>query len=231
MPVVLAACLIAPAIRTRDGSTPAVAVAFEVSTAMCWCPAPRETTVRPVRAPFLPKSRSCTFAASMVNGGLRVPIRHVVCWRRESHKFGGGNGASSANWRELTDSNWTSRHVQSAGSRLCARPGCPLLRDNEPTSSHRALACMVPSEQVSRTSVMSSSSERDAADRPKPSSNRVRTINLALQGGGAHGAFTLGRARPAAWRKKNWPSRGECDASAGARMRAAFAYGLAVDVS
>src|ERR1700733_11193388 len=73
VPVVFAACLIAPAIRARDGSTPAVAVAFEVSTAMCWCPAPRETTVRPVRAPFLPKSRSCHrhTAATMVNGGLR----------------------------------------------------------------------------------------------------------------------------------------------------------------
>jgi hypothetical protein len=29
-------------------------------------------------------------------------------------------------------------------------------------------------------------------DRPEPSSNQVRTINLALQGGGAHGAFTWG---------------------------------------
>jgi hypothetical protein len=43
VPVVLAACLIAPAIRTREGSTPAVAVALEVSTDMGWCPAPRET--------------------------------------------------------------------------------------------------------------------------------------------------------------------------------------------
>src|SRR6202163_417806 len=48
VPVVLAACLIAPAIRAREGSTPAVAVAFEVSTDICWCPAPRET---PYRAP------------------------------------------------------------------------------------------------------------------------------------------------------------------------------------
>src|ERR1700676_5506025 len=43
VPVVLAACLIAPAMRTRDGSTPAAAVAFDVSTDICWCPAPRET--------------------------------------------------------------------------------------------------------------------------------------------------------------------------------------------
>jgi hypothetical protein len=32
--------LIAPAIRTRDGSTPAVAVAFEVSADMLWSPLP-----------------------------------------------------------------------------------------------------------------------------------------------------------------------------------------------
>src|ERR1700684_4424264 len=77
VPVVVAACLIAPATRTREGSTPAVAVAFKVSTAMCWCPAPRETTVRSVRAPFLPKSRSCHrhTGASMVNGGLRATFR------------------------------------------------------------------------------------------------------------------------------------------------------------
>src|ERR1700694_3633116 len=50
VPVVLAACLIAPAIRTRDGSTPAVAVALEVSTDIGWCLAPRETPARPVRA-------------------------------------------------------------------------------------------------------------------------------------------------------------------------------------
>src|SRR4051794_35231628 len=46
VPVLPAACLIAPAIRTRDGSTPAAAVAFVVSTDMCGCPAPRETTAR-----------------------------------------------------------------------------------------------------------------------------------------------------------------------------------------
>ena len=41
-------------------------------------------------------------------------------------------------------------------------------------------------------SAMDSSSERDAADGAEPSSDQVRTINLALQGGGAHGAFTWG---------------------------------------
>src|SRR6476620_5061589 len=50
VPVVLAACLIAPATRVRDGSTLAAAVAFEMSTAMCWCPAPSETTAWPYRA-------------------------------------------------------------------------------------------------------------------------------------------------------------------------------------
>ena len=39
---------------------------------------------------------------------------------------------------------------------------------------------------------MRSKSERDATDGPERSSNQVRTINLALQGGGAHGAFTWG---------------------------------------
>jgi hypothetical protein len=34
VPVVLAACLMAPAIRARDGSMPAAAVAFEASTDM-----------------------------------------------------------------------------------------------------------------------------------------------------------------------------------------------------
>src|ERR1700688_1600020 len=43
VPVVLAACLIAPAIRARDGSTPAVAVALEVSTEICWSPPPPKT--------------------------------------------------------------------------------------------------------------------------------------------------------------------------------------------
>src|SRR5258708_33853073 len=56
IPVVLAACLIAPAIRNREGSTAAVAVAFEMSTDICWCPAPRETPTRLVRAPgMIPK--------------------------------------------------------------------------------------------------------------------------------------------------------------------------------
>ena len=52
-------------------------------------------------------------------------------------------------------------------------------------------------EPVFGISAMDSSSERDTADRAEPasnqaSSNQVRTVNLALQGGGAHGAFTWG---------------------------------------
>src|ERR1700710_1775752 len=40
VPVVEAACLMAPAMRARDGSMPAAAVALEASTDMYWCPAP-----------------------------------------------------------------------------------------------------------------------------------------------------------------------------------------------
>ena len=75
---------------------------------------------------------------------------------------------------------------------------------------------------------MSSSSERDAADRPKPSSNRVRMINLALQGGGAHGAFTWG-VLDRLLEEKELAFEGLSATSAGAMNAAAFAYGLAVD--
>jgi hypothetical protein len=44
VPVVPAACLIAPAIRAREGSTPDVAVALELSTDICLVLAPREMT-------------------------------------------------------------------------------------------------------------------------------------------------------------------------------------------
>src|SRR6202166_3802471 len=52
VPVVLAACLIAPAIRARDGSTPAVAVALEVSTDMCWVPPPRKPPAKHFEPPM-----------------------------------------------------------------------------------------------------------------------------------------------------------------------------------
>src|SRR3954468_8911029 len=75
-------------------------------------------------------------------------------------------------------------------------------------------------------SAMDSSSERDAADRPEPSSNRVRTINLALQGGGAHGAFTWG-VLDRVLDEKELAFEGLTATSAGAMNAAAFASGLA----
>ncbi len=75
---------------------------------------------------------------------------------------------------------------------------------------------------------MDSSSERGAADRPEISSNQVRTINLALQGGGAHGAFTWG-VLDRLLDEKELAFEGLSATSAGAMNAAAFAYGLAVD--
>ncbi len=75
---------------------------------------------------------------------------------------------------------------------------------------------------------MELSSERNAADRPEPSSNQVRTINLALQGGGAHGAFTWG-VLDRLLDEKELAFEGLSATSAGAMNAAAFAYGLAVD--
>lgn len=75
---------------------------------------------------------------------------------------------------------------------------------------------------------MDSSSERGAAGRPGISSNQVRTINLALQGGGAHGAFTWG-VLDRLLDEKELAFEGLSATSAGAMNAAAFAYGLAVD--
>jgi NTE family protein len=84
---------------------------------------------------------------------------------------------------------------------------------------------------------MEGTSERNAADRPEASrgaghertiSNQVRTINLALQGGGAHGAFTWG-VLDRLLDEKNLAFEGLSATSAGAMNAAAFAYGLAVD--
>src|ERR1700747_3477688 len=59
VPLVLAACLIAPAMRTREGSTPGVAVALNVSADMFWSPLPAKRPIRPSRKlPFAPKARS-----------------------------------------------------------------------------------------------------------------------------------------------------------------------------
>ena len=79
---------------------------------------------------------------------------------------------------------------------------------------------------------MDSSSERDTADRAEPasnqaSSNQVRTVNLALQGGGAHGAFTWG-VLDRLLDEKDLAFEGLSATSAGAMNAAAFAYGLAV---
>lgn len=75
---------------------------------------------------------------------------------------------------------------------------------------------------------MESTPGRDATGRPEPSSNQVRTINLALQGGGAHGAFTWG-VLDRLLEEKDLAFEGLSATSAGAMNAAAFAYGLAVD--
>jgi NTE family protein len=84
---------------------------------------------------------------------------------------------------------------------------------------------------------MEVTSERNSAERPETSggaghepafSNQVRTINLALQGGGAHGAFTWG-VLDRLLDEKDLAFEGLSATSAGAMNAAAFAYGLAVD--
>ena len=62
---------------------------------------------------------------------------------------------------------------------------------------------------------------------PAPS-NRIRTINLALQGGGAHGAFTWG-VLDRLLDEKDLAFEGISATSAGAMNAATFAYGFAVD--
>jgi NTE family protein len=74
---------------------------------------------------------------------------------------------------------------------------------------------------------MDASAERDTAERRDPSSNQVRTINLALQGGGAHGAFTWG-VLDRLLDEKELAFEGLSATSAGAMNAAAFAYGLAI---
>jgi NTE family protein len=74
---------------------------------------------------------------------------------------------------------------------------------------------------------MDLNSERDAADMPEPSADRVKTINLALQGGGAHGAFTWG-VLDRLLDEKDLAFEGLSATSAGAMNAAAFAYGLTV---
>ncbi len=59
------------------------------------------------------------------------------------------------------------------------------------------------------------------------SSNIVRTVNLALQGGGAHGAFTWG-VLDRLLEEENLAFEGLSATSAGAMNAAVFAYGLTV---
>jgi NTE family protein len=78
-------------------------------------------------------------------------------------------------------------------------------------------------------------SERNSAERLEASrgegghedafANQVRTINLALQGGGAHGAFTWG-VLDRLLDEKDLAFEGLSATSAGAMNAAAFAYGL-----
>src|SRR6202011_6169822 len=84
---------------------------------------------------------------------------------------------------------------------------------------------------------MEVTSERNSADTPDASgeggheqafSNEVRTINLSLQGGGAHGASTWG-VLDRLLDEKHLAFEGLSATSAGAMNAAAFAYGLAVD--
>src|ERR1700730_18386343 len=86
-------------------------------------------------------------------------------------------------------------------------------------------------------SAMEVKSERNSAERLEASregghqdafANQVRTINLALQGGGAHGAFTWG-VLDRLLDEKDLTFEGLSATSAGAMNAAAFAYGLAVD--
>ena len=75
---------------------------------------------------------------------------------------------------------------------------------------------------------MESMSDGHATGGPELSSNQVRTINLALQGGGAHDAFTWG-VLDRLLDEKDLAFEGLSATSAGAMNAAAFAYGFAVD--
>src|SRR5271168_647027 len=81
---------------------------------------------------------------------------------------------------------------------------------------------------------MEATSERNSAEKPKASGRaghkpayQVRTINLALQGGGAHGAFTWG-VLDRFLDEKGLAFEGLSATSAGAMNAAVFAYGLAI---
>src|SRR5689334_22009123 len=71
------------------------------------------------------------------------------------------------------------------------------------------------------------SAASDEAGHGPALSNRVKTINLALQGGGAHGAFTWG-VLDRLLDERDVAFEGLSATSAGAMNAAVFAYGLAV---
>ena len=66
-----------------------------------------------------------------------------------------------------------------------------------------------------------------AKPRPVPARSGAKTVNLALQGGGAHGAFTWG-VLDALLEKDQLKIEGVSATSAGAMNAAVFAYGMAV---
>lgn len=70
-------------------------------------------------------------------------------------------------------------------------------------------------------------SRQTEAGRKPAQANMVRTINLALQGGGAHGAFTWG-VLDRLLEQEDLAFEGISATSAGAMNAAVFAYGLAV---
>src|SRR3954470_20264802 len=83
---------------------------------------------------------------------------------------------------------------------------------------------------------MEDSSQRNSSEAPDVSGGAghepslpapIKTINLALQGGGAHGAFTWG-VLDRLLEEKNLAFEGLSATSAGAMNAAVFAYGLAV---
>jgi len=82
---------------------------------------------------------------------------------------------------------------------------------------------------------MDAASGRNSAETPEAGhagrgpalSNQVRTINLALQGGGAHGAFTWG-VLDRLLDEKDVAFEGLSATSAGAMNAAVFACGLAI---
>jgi NTE family protein len=78
------------------------------------------------------------------------------------------------------------------------------------------------------TAVMERSMASGATSHKTAFSNQARTINLALQGGGAHGAFTWG-VLDRLLEEKDLGFEGLSATSAGAMNAAVFAYGLAID--